>query len=434
MATNSIILLLVLSIPCLYSTRDVYIQPSEGEHCPGTCFNITTFGKMADSFSNSFGLVVHFLEGTHLLNLQELVVFTNLTNAVFEGDGRMEQGFHETVWQSTVVIKCTEHSSTGIAFVNSSNITFRYITITNCGANMTAGLASRQFRQGQSQYFCNASLGYFSVSGITVDKTSIQNGSGSGLLVVMKESSLTITNSSFTRIKQSVGGNILIYYTDPLNCALQEYLYKTLIANTNVSFGSIESDTEGDGLAIVMLQRTYSVDIVLDKVIAYKNRGHSIWIITESVDVFLCNLTINNSIISYGQGMSIGTYQKRNSVVVSKQKCTTRLSTDSFIIIANSKIINNVQHYGYTFQIIFEGLKRLPNIKIESTEISHNQVLFSVLNILSTAYQRPQLYASLVNVIVNNNSLTDQGNSPYQPSAVHALSVNTCNTEQCQHY
>ena len=93
-------------------------------------------GRWSDSFSNTIGLVVHFLEGTHLLDLQELVVFTNLTNAVFEGDGRMEQGFHETVWQSTVVIKCTEHSSTGIAFVNSSNITFRYITITNCGADM----------------------------------------------------------------------------------------------------------------------------------------------------------------------------------------------------------------------------------------------------------------------------------------------------------
>ena len=104
MATNSIILLLVLSISCLCSTRDVYIQPSEGEHCPGTCYNITTFGKMADSFSNSIGLVVHFLEGTHLLDLQELVVFTNLTNAVFEGDERMEQGFHETVWLSVSVL------------------------------------------------------------------------------------------------------------------------------------------------------------------------------------------------------------------------------------------------------------------------------------------------------------------------------------------
>ena len=303
----------------------------------------------------------------------------------------------------------------------------RYITITNCGAFMT-GLAPRQFRQGHNQYLCNASLGYFFVSGITVDKASIQNGSGSGLLVVMKESNLTITNSSFTRHKQadcSVGGNILIYYTDPLNCVFQESLYKTLIANSNVSFGGIENDTDGGGLAIVMLQRTYSVDIVLDKVIAYKNRGfHSIWIVTESVDMFPCNLTINNSRISYGHRLAIGTNQT-NSAVVSEHKCTTSNSPDSFIIIANSKIIKNVQQNGCMFQILFEGLKRLPIIKIDSTEISHNHVFLCVLNILSTAYQRPQLYASLVNVTVTNNSLTDQGNSPYRPSAVRASSVNT---------
>ena len=135
MTTNNI-LLLMLSISCLCSTKDVYIQPSEGEHCPGTCYNITTFGKMADNFSNSSGLVVHFMEGTHLLDHWQPIVFTNLTNAVFEGNGTMEQGFHETVWQSTVVIKCEYLSNNGIAFVRSSNITFRYITITNCGANM----------------------------------------------------------------------------------------------------------------------------------------------------------------------------------------------------------------------------------------------------------------------------------------------------------
>ena len=162
MATNSFILLLMLSISCLCSTRDVYIRPPESDYCPGTlCCNITTFGKMADSFSNSSGLVVHFLEGTHFLDLQELVVFTNLTDALFEGDGRMEQGFHETVWQSTVVIKCTEHSSTGIAFVNSSNIIFRYITIylnmlivmVVSGSLMLATVSSLimfQYRMGQA--------------------------------------------------------------------------------------------------------------------------------------------------------------------------------------------------------------------------------------------------------------------------------------------
>ena len=187
MSNNNAILLLVLSISCLCSTRFVYIQPSEGEPCPGTCYNITTFGKMADSFSNSSGLVVHFLEGTHLLDLQELVVFSNLTNAVFEGDGRMEQGFHETVWQSTVVIKCTEHSSTGIAFVNSSNITFKYITITNCGADMLNNTILVDLPLG------NASLWYLSVGNIAIDHALIQNGSGSGLQITTEGADLSIT-------------------------------------------------------------------------------------------------------------------------------------------------------------------------------------------------------------------------------------------------
>ena len=236
MATNSIIILLVLCISCLCSTRDVYIQPSEGEHCPGTCYDINTFGKMAENFSNSSGLAVHFLEGTHLLDLQELVVFKNFTNAVFEGDGRMEQGFHETVWQSTVVIKCTEHSSTGITFVNSSNITFRYITITSCGADMT----TCPFNSSKPPI--NASLGYLSVgNSIVIDHVSVQNGSGSGLLIRTDGVDLTITNSSFTKNVANgysgVGSNVFIMYFDPLNCTPQKYLHKIQIANTNISLG-----------------------------------------------------------------------------------------------------------------------------------------------------------------------------------------------------
>ena len=92
-----------LCLQCL--TSNVYIVVSQDGRCPagGACYNISTFGKMADSFSNTTGLVVHFLEGTHLLDLTKLVVFTNLTNTVFEGEGSIEQGFHETVQQSTVV-------------------------------------------------------------------------------------------------------------------------------------------------------------------------------------------------------------------------------------------------------------------------------------------------------------------------------------------
>ena len=243
MATKSIILLLLLSISCLSSTEDVYIQPSEGEHCPGTpCYNITTLGLMADDFTNSFGLAVHFLEGTHLLDLQELVVFTNLTNAVFEGDGRMEQGFHETVWQSTVFIKCTEHSSTGIAFVNSSNIIFRYITITNCGAFMMKNTFT---------FFnpsINASLGYLGINNsVIIDHVSVQNGSGCGLMVIITDGAdLKITHSSFAQNVVSgypyVGSSVYIRYTDPFNCSTQKKnVYKSEIISTNISLGDLHT-------------------------------------------------------------------------------------------------------------------------------------------------------------------------------------------------
>ena len=76
MATNSIFILLVLSISCLCSTRDVYIQPSEGEHCPGTCYNINTFGKIL------FWLGCSFLRGHSLLKLQTVVMFINVTNKI----------------------------------------------------------------------------------------------------------------------------------------------------------------------------------------------------------------------------------------------------------------------------------------------------------------------------------------------------------------
>ena len=247
----------------------------------------------------------------------------------------------------------------------------------------------------------------------------------------MKGSDLTITNSSFSRNEQvsncSVGGTILVYYIDLFDCVSQTPACKALITSTNVSFGRIKNDTEGGGLAIIMSSRTYSVDIVLDHVIAYRNNGsRSVWIVSESVDTLSYNLTINNSIISYGHGLAVGAFQDTGNVVF-KHECSKKYSADSFISIANNKIMNNIAdvEYEIMFQIVFKGLKQLPSIRIESTDILNNQVFLSVFNVLSFAYQRPQLHVSLVDVTISNNSLTEQGDSFYRPSALRAFSVNT---------
>ena len=420
MATDSIVLLLVLSISGLCSTSDVYIQPSEGEHCPGTCYNITTFGKMAGSFSNSSGLVVHFLEGTHFLNLQKPMVFTNLTSAVFEGDGRMEQGFHETVWQSTVVIKCTEHSSTGIAFVNSFNITFKYITITNCGADMLNNTILVDITLG------NASLWYLSVGNIVIDRVSVQNGSGSGLLVITDGADLWIKNSSFAR--NGVHGNtnkianVLILYTDPLNCDSQKYVYNTLIANTNISHVRSHSFIPSFGLYMEIFQSSYSVTIVLDSVIAYNNNGaDNIWIISINVPNY--NLNINNTQISDtdGFGLWIITMPMPDQTTYF---ANANKNSNTSIFITNSKFIYKIIGILGCIELQFQGIDYPVIIIMQSTEISHNVVAQSALYISSYAYQQ-QVQVVLQNVTINNNSLYNSMITSQQPSAVRVEFVSS---------
>ena len=234
----------------------------------------------------------------------------------------MEQGFHETVWQSTVVIKCTEHSSTGIAFVNSSNITFRYITITNCGTDMTSFCRTNEF--------CNGSLGYFKIGyNIAIDHLSIQNGTGSGLFIETDGVDLIITDSSFAQnyiYGDFNGGNIVILYVDPLTCDPRSYVYNSLILNTNTSFGDSKLKLYNGGIFIGLIQRSYTVAILLDSVIAYSNKGHTnIYIYATEHDVSTYNLTINNSLSSgaNGFGLLIVFVTRKFETVSCYSKCFT---------------------------------------------------------------------------------------------------------------
>ena len=364
-----------------------------------TVLTACAFGKMADSFSNSSGLVVYFLEGTHLLDLQELVVFMSLTNAVFEGDGRMEQGFHETVWQSTVVIKCTEHSNTGIAFVNSSNITFRYITITNCGADMTI------FCQGN--VFCNGSLGYFKIGhNIAIDHLSIQNGTDNGLLIATDGVDLIITDSSFAQnyiYGDAQGGNIAILYADPHTCDPQSYVYNILILNTNTSFGDSELKKYNEGLYICLIQKSYTVAILLDSMIAYGNKGHgNILIYAAEHDVSTYNLTINNSLSFGAQGFAllIISIQDNNKQCYSTQNT----SLDFTIVIVNSNFTYNNNDLDAVVSINLIGVKFTTRITIQLIEICHNIGQFGLdLNLFSYEYQI-QSFVTLENSIANNNT------------------------------
>ena len=125
-------------------------------------------------------------------------------------------------------------------FVNSFN---RFITITNCGADMT--------RFCQTKLVCSSSLGFFKIDhNIAIDHVSIQNGTDNGLLIDTHGVDLKITDSSFAQnyiygdVNASfdiyAGSNVAIFYIDPLSCDSRSHAYNSHVLSTNVSFTDSE--------------------------------------------------------------------------------------------------------------------------------------------------------------------------------------------------
>ena len=404
-------LLLVLSIcVCLCScseSQTYYIKPTEGRRCPvSSCLSISAFVKKAGSFSNSSDMVVYFLEGTHLLDLPGLVVFRNLHNASFEGYlGRMEQGFHETVWQSTVVIKCTEPS--GIAFANSSNITFKSITITNCGASVAQLMLS-------DKAYGNTALVFFRVANITVDRVSVQNGSGLGLLIRSMGSDVTISSSSFTNFlglcqSDLSRSNLVLVYINPIVCPSESRSYETHITNTNVSLGMGCGELDG-GLVVILSQSSYETYVVLDSIVAYNtsNKSNIKFIISRYVPQY--TVVINNTMSSHAQtsrGLTMETDYRESSFSGSCQNLTRSSLAVSKCLILNSKFTRNGHStstsYGGGIYISHTSDEHSLMVTIESTVISHNQGSVGIGLVLGQPDFESQFIATLNNVTFNDN-------------------------------
>ena len=148
--------------------------------------------------------IFYFLEGTH--TLQDTLEISNVSNITLQGLGHIEQGFHETVMQSTSVIMCSDYKNSGIQFNNSTDIVLKSLTIANCGF---CNFISDQ------PYTCEANVSLFFVDSdnVTLEWVSVQNGSAYGLCLV-DAFDVLIVDSTFANNghPKHMGGNALIIY------------------------------------------------------------------------------------------------------------------------------------------------------------------------------------------------------------------------------
>ena len=248
----------ILYIYSGYVTASEYYVSADpnGVPCPSTdlpCHNLTYY--IADYISYfTDDTIFYFLDGTHIL--QGPLEISDVSNITLQGLGHIEQGFHETVMQSTSVIRCSDYNRGGIQFTNSTDVVLKSITITNCGFNLN---------YKNSLFFAN-------INNVTLEWVSVQNGSGIGLYLY-NGFDVLIINSTFTNnggLKNDVG-NALIYYDDQV-----KKLSRVNIVKSNFTLGL------GSGMSLV-----YDVDNDIE------------------VEVVIENSEFSHNIVQYGGGVHI---------------------------------------------------------------------------------------------------------------------------------
>ena len=267
------------------------------------CHNLSYYTADYTSYFTD-DTIFYFLEGTHIL--QGTLEISGVSNITLQGLGHMEQGFHETVMQSTSVIRCSDYNSSGIQFTSSSDVVLTSLTIVNCGV-----FYNNSYQQA------NVSLLFVHTYNITLEWVSVQNGSGFGLFLentfdVLIAYSSFAQNQPFKTCFDCSGGNVYILYDyQPTN----KTLYNVDILQSNFTFGSnlkvctlkeyikFHLISSSGGLTIFLFNtQSYNIKFNIDNVVFYSNTanaGANFAFLAYSPRFY--SLTMNNTISTYGK-------------------------------------------------------------------------------------------------------------------------------------
>ena len=350
------------------TASEYYISAApNGEYCPNDlpCHNLSYYiADFGSYFTND--VIFYFLEGTH--TLQGILNISNVSNITLQGLGHIEQGFHETVMQSTSVITCHDSEKTGIQFTSSNNVVLKSLTIANCGFNW-------------HQHY-SVSLYFVNINTVTLEWVSVQNSPGGGL-VLYNAYDVLIANSSFANngeFFRTYVGNVYIKYHDQIN-----RLFRVIILKSNFTLGLghgmhlwCDNDNEADvmienslfsyniakygGGMYIVLHGGGSIEIsdciIYHNTAQYGGGGGGMYISSygnSSIDLDNCTLYKNTGVFA-GGGMYVSLYGNSS---IDLKNCTLYNNTahigggmyissedNGSIDLENYTLYNNIGQYG----------------------------------------------------------------------------------------
>ena len=327
-------------------TAEYYVSPN-GTPCPENviCHNLSVYIVQKNLYFTN-DTVFYFLEGTHVLEQQLLV--TGLQNVIFKGIGNTEQGFDETVSQSTVILTCNEGIG-GVVFLSCEDIDIKGITINNCNTDINT-----TYKYADNAKLLSASLAIYNSSNINIENVSIQNSSQNGLVMV-NVLNMTITKCSFARNVYELDNSANI------RAVFNDYMTTTKIWHILLQDSNITS-SHNTGLDVEFKQEEYTVNFNLQGVKFMNNIYHNMYLLSTSSCQY--NLQFNEVVISGARDFSLYSYQYN---CLSDSKPTI-------------KITNSIFEYNY-YETGFYLLWQTGIVSIESTRFIANKAINPIVYI-----------------------------------------------------
>ena len=351
-----------------YSEYYVSAAPN-GVPCPSSDLPCHDLSYYTDDYESYFSndAIFYFQEGTH--TLQGTLEISNVSNITLQGLGHIEHGFHETVMQSTSVLRCSNYNRASIQFTRSTEVVLRSLTIANCG-----GFYNITYQR------TNFSLLFVDTHNITLEWISIQNGSGDGL-VLYNSFDVLIANSTFTNngVTETFADNTRIISVDQL-----ERVSRVNIVKSNFTLGS------GNGISLSYVRANKAKILIENSKFSHNTNGGGVLVDyyngSNSIEFNNCTIYYNTA-QEFGGGVVI--VMKNGNGSIKFNNCTIYNNTapmyggGAFINLSEGSgsiefssctISNNTAYYGSGLCVFAYKFTSTTNLHFTNVLFHYNKI------------------------------------------------------------
>ena len=444
---------------CANSQHTYTVSAPGGTTCP-SCINLSEVVLNPNKYLTS-NTTLNFLPGTHILDKDEPVEVWEVIDLTLVGQGEMEEGFHWTVKQSSVVIKCL--NSTGGFVFNGSRVSIIGLTFTNCGVPIDERYLQHRYAPFKNGLYSSAynfsiysklwaTLYFIESPVVNLFQVSVQNCSGYCMYF------LDNTNINFLEVyaahntpKQAgecctaemsenplcIGGNLIFLYLSLTNCTDEvNHDFSVVMKSSSFSFGTGSSlqNVIMAGIMFINLKDAH-LFVVVDSVTLYGNSGGNLGVLTAKSDFRFTNISsisANKYIcpsVTLGIAFKISVtnellcrafvgYRTSTRVFIHDSLFTENLAIDAAGLNIDSSYVVVLSHY--IAEIIFN---------VFNSNITNNRAaLASCIGSGSIMGYPAEARLFLHNVTMSGNSYYDTKVSPYigiPPSCIVLIHTRT---------